>query len=259
MNKIITAVIAVVLVAALCVGTVVFINQKELEELKSLPVALPKDFTYTAHTGCVGTEDNSLESIDIGVKYGADIVEFDLSFTENGEPVLAHDEPEGGEITLDEAFKKISEFENLKVNIDLKSCDNLEAIIPLAEKHGVKKCIFFTGVNLEDVEAVKKACPDIDYYLNFNVDKPKNQTDEYLESLVEGVKGCGAIGINFNKDSATKELVDKFHENGLLVSIWTVNSEKEMYEILHLAPDNITTRNPDKLKEILKQQSFTFG
>ena len=25
-------------------------------------------FTYTAHTGCVGTKDNSLESIETGVK-----------------------------------------------------------------------------------------------------------------------------------------------------------------------------------------------
>jgi glycerophosphoryl diester phosphodiesterase len=65
------------------------------------------------------------------------------------------------------------------------------------------------------------------------------------------VKDNGAIGINFNKDSATKELVDTFHNNGLLVSIWTVNEEKDMHKILYFAPDNITTRNPDVLKEIL--------
>ena len=102
------------------------------------------------------------------------------------------------------------------------------------------------------VEAVKEYSPQVPYYLNCDVEKPKKQTPEYLEELVKTVKDSGAVGINFNKDNATKELVDIFHENGLLVSIWTVNKEKDIYKILHLSPDNITTRSPDKLEEILK-------
>lgn len=241
----------------LFVGILIFIiilvsNQKEFKELKEKPFNLPENFTYTAHTGCVGTEDNSLEAIEIGAKHGAQIVEFDLNFLPDGTPVLAHDKPKGNELTLDEAFKKVSEFENLKVNVDAKSVANLKSVVLLAEKHGISDRIFYTGIELKDVETVKKDSPQVSYYLNVDVEKPKKQTPEYLQSLVDEVKGCGAIGINFNKDNATKELVDIFHENNLLVSIWTVNKEKEMYEILHLAPDNITTRNPDKMEEILK-------
>ena len=76
---------------------------------------IPDGFTYTAHTGCCNTKPNTLECIDVGVKYGAQIVEFDLRFDENKEPVLSHDEPVGGEVTLDEAFAKISEIENRTV------------------------------------------------------------------------------------------------------------------------------------------------
>jgi glycerophosphoryl diester phosphodiesterase len=83
------------------------------------------------------------------------------------------------------------------------------------------------------------------------VKKDNKQTPEYLNELVRIVKNSGAVGINFNKDSATKELVDTFHENNLLVSIWTVNEEKDMFKILYFAPDNITTRNPDVLKTLL--------
>lgn len=255
MEKTTTSAIVIVLLAFLCACVIIFIKKKKsenLQKMKDLPITLPKDFTYTAHTGCVGTKDNSLEAIEAGAQYGADIVEFDLNFTKGGEPVLSHDKPKGGEFTLDDAFKKVSEFEKLKVNIDIKSCADLRVILPLAEKHGIKDRIFFTGVTLSDVEAVKKACPDIDYYLNYSVTKPQKQTDEYLQSIADKVKGCGAVGINFNKDNATKKLVDKFHENGLLVSIWTVNTEKEMYRILHLSPDNITTRKPDIMSSILK-------
>jgi glycerophosphoryl diester phosphodiesterase len=65
------------------------------------------------------------------------------------------------------------------------------------------------------------------------------------------VKNAGAMGINFKYTSASKELVDVFHENGLLVSIWTVDDENNMYKILSFGPDNITTRNPDKLAKII--------
>lgn len=212
---------------------------------------LPENFTYTAHTGCVKTPDNSLAAIEEGVKYGADIVEFDLNFLPDGTPVLSHDKPKGNEVTLDEAFKKISEYENIKVNVDVKTTKNLKAVYPLAQKYGLEDRIFYTGINIDFVEAVKKDSPEVPYYLNVNVEKPRKQTPEYLQSLVKTVKDSGAIGINFNKDHATKKLVETFHENDLEVSIWTVNKKRKMYKILALAPDNITTRRPDKLQEIL--------
>lgn len=98
---------------------------------------------------------------------------------------------------------------------------------------------------------MEKECPTVSYYLNYEVKKEDKQTPEYLNDLVKIVKDSGAVGINFNKDSATKALVDTFHKNDLLVSIWTVNEEKDMQKILYFAPDNITTRHPDKLKDII--------
>lgn len=220
--------------------------------MKAEPFDLRESFTYTAHTGCVDTPDNSLDAIIVGIENGADIVEFDLRFLEDGTPILSHDEPQGNEVTLDEAFKKVSEYDDILVNVDIKVTDNLQAVYPLAKKYGIEDRIFYTGVNAEFVEAVKKNSPEIPYYLNVSVQKPRKQTPEYLEALVKEVKDSGAIGINFNKDNATKKLVETFHENDLLVSIWTVNTKYQMLKILSMAPDNITTRRPDKMQEILK-------
>jgi glycerophosphoryl diester phosphodiesterase len=249
---IIIGVIAIVVITGI-VGGVIFMNvKKETEFYKSQPLNLPEDFTYTAHTGCCGTEDNSLEAIKVGVENGADIVEFDLYFNDENVAVLSHDKPKGNEVTLDEVFKLIATYNDVKVNVDVKLCDdNLHVVYDLAEKHDITDRIFFTGINLEDVETVRRECPTVPYYLNYEVLKENKQTTEYLNDFVKIVKDNGAIGINFNKDSATKELVDTFHNNGLLVSIWTVNEEKDMFKILYFAPDNITTRNPDVLKELL--------
>lgn len=238
---------------SIIVGGVIFMdNKKEQEFYKNQPKSLPTDFTYTAHTGCCGTADNSLEAIKVGIEHGAQIVEFDLYFNTENVAVLSHDKPKGNEVTLDEAFKLISTYENVQVNVDVKLCnDYLHVVYDLAEKYKITKRVFFTGINVEDIETVKKECPTVPYYLNYEVKKENKQTPEYLNDLVKIVKDSGAVGINFNKDSATKDLVDTFHNNDLLVSIWTVNEEKDMYKILYFAPDNITTRNPDILKGIL--------
>ena len=252
-KKIVISALAISLTLTIISGGVIFMNdKKETEFYKSQPLSLPENFTYTAHTGCCGTDDNSLEAIEVGIEHGAQIVEFDLYFNNENIAVLSHDKPKGNEVTLDEAFKLISSYETVKVNVDVKLCnDNLHIVYDLAEKYNITDRIFFTGINLEDVETVKKECSTVPYYLNYEVLKENKQTQEYLNDLVKIVKDSGAVGINFNKDSATKELVDTFHNNGLLVSIWTVNEEKDMHKILYFAPDNITTRNPDILKELL--------
>ncbi len=245
-----------VVIAAFCVVSMAAVLsvsylQGVVQEHKRKGAPLPEGITITAHTGSGYTEDNSLESIRYGGN-NADIIEFDLNFTEDGTAVLSHDKPVGDEVTLDEAFAVVSQYENLKVNLDLKSDANLPVIKTLAEKHGVLDRIFFTGVDsAERASKVKEKCSGVQYYLNVNVDGTKNTDTDYLMSLVSLVKECGAVGINFDKGSASKELCDIFREEGLLVSIWTVNEELDMHKIISFGPDNITTRKPVRLSEII--------
>ena len=72
-----------------------------------------------------------------------------------------------------------------------------------------------------------------------------------MTSLVQKVKNSGAVGINLNKDNVSAMLVETFHDNGLLVSVWTVDKKREMQKVVNYLPDNITTRNPKLLNEII--------
>lgn len=221
-------------------------NPKALKKLIETP------FCYTAHTGCSGTKPNSLEAMKTGIKNGADIVEFDLRFHKNGTAVLSHDEPEGGEVTLKEAFDLLSKHPTIKANVDVKIPTDLNQVQTLAEECGVLQQIFYTGIEEDFVAAARMDSPKIPYYLNVrNILPPKKHTREYILSLAERVKASGAVGINFKYVYASKLLVDIFQEKGLLVSIWTVNSEKDLYRILSYTPDNITTKKPELLKKIL--------
>ncbi|MGN1442267.1 MAG: glycerophosphodiester phosphodiesterase [Acutalibacteraceae bacterium] len=253
-QKILSVVICLALVCVFFTGGYFYGKYQKYLDYRADTTPLPSGFTYTAHTGCVDTEENSLESIVKGAECGAKIVEFDLNFTQDKKAVLSHDDPKGGEVTLEQAFKKLAEYETLGANVDVKSTANLAEVQSLAKKYDLIDRIFYTGIELEDVEAVRRDSPYIQYFLNVNIEHSKNKNEEYIASLVKTVSYSGAIGINFSKKYATKEIVKAFHNAGLLVSIWTADSDYDIYRILSLSPDNITTRRPDKLKRIVSDR-----
>ncbi len=221
---------------------------------KNKGVVIPEGFTVTAHTGCEGTRDNSLEAIDKGAAASADIVEFDLHFNSQGEGVLAHDKAEKDSIPLKKAFETVAKYENLKVNVDCKTTDNLKFVVKTAAECGILDRIFYTGIEAGDVEAVKAQTPDITYYLNTDINKSKKNDEEYIYSLVKLTKDYGAIGLNLRYTNVSEKMVEIFHKEGLLLSVWTVNKEKAMHKVLALGCDNITTRQPTKLREIIKSK-----
>ena len=161
--------------------------------------------------------------------------------------------PEAGAVHLKEAFKFLSEHKNIKANVDVKDTSNLGAVLRYAEEYGVTDRIFFTGIFAKDVSAVERLCPNIPFYLNYSVNSRGNSDIAYISHIVETVQNCGAIGININYKSASKQLARAFKDEGLLVSLWTVNSKCGFCKALKLRPDNITTKRPDILCKMLEK------
>ena len=214
---------------------------------------LPDDFTVTAHAGSLGTKDNSLESLQVGLD-NADIIEFDLQFTEDGAPVLSHNSPKPDAVPLQDAFALLAKYPQKKANIDIKSTANLPEIERLAQEYGVLDQIFLTGVGEDFVAAVQRDCKQIPYYLNYNPKKHKTNA-AYLQSLVDKVKACGAIGINSNLRGGSVQLSKAFHDAGLLVSLWTANSAKDIRKTVHSEPDNVTSRIPDQVRAYVEEHA----
>ncbi len=204
--------------------------------------------TVTAHSGCMGLPDNSIEAMEKGIEAGAQIVEFDLNYTAEGEPVLNHDTPENpdGYVTLAQAFEFLSEHKDIRANVDVKSTAYLEKLEPLAEEYGVTEQLFFTGLNEDDIPVAKEKAPNVPYYLNTGV-----EMDTDLEALAKKAAELGAIGINLNWKDCTIKLVKVCHSLGLEVSVWTVNEERGAKEMALIGVDNITSRNPDMVCEAI--------
>lgn len=206
--------------------------------------------SVTAHSGCLGLGDNTLEAMAAGVAAGAGIVEFDLNFTGAGEPVLSHDAPAEGSVcvTLAQAFAFLAKHGGVLANVDVKSTAYLESVPALAAAAGVSDRIFFTGVTEDAVAAVREKCPGIPYYLNASVSQ-----NEDLDALAGKTAALGAVGINLNWKNASPELIRVFHSRGLPVSVWTVNRPRRMIEMALSGADNVTTRRPDAACDLLKK------
>ena len=217
-----------------------------------MKTAKPRAFTVTAHTGAMGTPENSLESMRIGFE-NADIVEFDVRFNADKIPVLCHDWPVSRDaVPLEEAFRLLAQYPDKKANVDLKSTDNLPAVQALAEQYGVLEQIFFTGVFASFVPAVRAGAPKIPYYLNCNINPFFKHSPVYARRLAGRVKKYGAVGLNCNFRNVTPRLIAALHDKGLPVSLWTASSEDQLQKILRLGPDNVTTRIPDKVDAVLQ-------
>lgn len=215
---------------------------------------LPENFTVTCHAGALFTSPNTLRSVRAAVEWGAQIVEFDVSFRPDGTPVIIHNsspaENEG--VLLAEALPIVAKSNSCKINLDIKSTANLGAVDELVKKNGLFDRVFYTGVFEDWVDTVRENSL-IPYYLNYNVSKDEAADKAAVQSIADKAKNLGAIGINSNHQNANALFVDTVRKNGLLVSLWTANKIEDMVRVLKLKPDNITTKNPAVLNWIIKR------
>ncbi len=217
---------------------------------------LSNSFTVTAHTGSMNTEDNSIESIQKAIATGADVVEFDVRFRPDGTPVMAHDfvASDLAGVPIQDALKLLSQDSvNIKVNLDVKETNNLALLQDMVKQYHLLNRSFFTGVTEEFVPDVRGQCPEIPYYLNYFPDKNMLNRTDYQQELLGLLKNTGAIGLNCHYNHSNKHLAELLHQNGYLLSVWTVDDENEMACQLMNGVDNITSKNPDKLIDIIKK------
>ena len=208
--------------------------------------------TITAHSGAFDTPDNSLEFVRKVLDENCEIFEIDVTFRPDGTPVIIHKGSPGSNegILLEDAFSLLCENGSIQLNLDLKSTANLPAVDELLKKYGLIDRAFFTGVGKEWAETVR-ANSSLPYYLNADIPTFLRNYGKSVRKCAKETKDCGAIGLNTHYPNIKGDAVKLFHEEGLLVSVWTVNDEKTIKKMLACGVDNITSRHPDLVKKCI--------
>ena len=54
----------------------------------------------------------------------------------------------------------------------------------------------------------------------------------------------------------TKKFIDRLHEDGYKVHVWTINSESQMQRLINLGVDGIMTDNASGLMNVMRQNKL---
>ncbi len=214
----------------------------------------------TAHSGCEGTPDNSMESILKGIELGADCIEIDIRMDPQGRMWLTHNEIDdySNFVTLETAFRIIAE-NDAAVNCDLKEEKLLYPVLEAAEAAVIpREKLFFSGsvdVNflLRDPSIVKRAriCLNISQifgYLMKDTALPESKEeqgllfDAYIEEITALVKQLNVECINPSFKMMPAERIAACHAREIGLSLWTVNETIDQERLLREDLVNMTTR-----------------
>lgn len=218
----------------------------------------------TAHSGCDGTKNNSLDFIRYALDTQAECLEVDVRKNSSGELVLSHDESDENCVKLRDALALLRERPGKMMNCDLKH-EGLELpVYRLAARLKAADRLIYSGaVSTKLLGENENQLQEVEIYINIESICPGiyDETDEkalhppklkQLEKVLEEAKHCHASVINMEYSLATDEVLECLSRNGLGCSVWTVDEEPKIRSFLEKDIANVTTSRLKAALEIRK-------
>lgn len=207
-----------------------------------------RNYRVIAHTGCMNTKMNSLESIRAGIRAGAAYIEIDVRFSPSS-PVLTHDPivPGNSYLSLEEALGVIREVPGLNVALDLKEWDRIGELASLLEACDMLGRAVYLGNFMEDMDQMLALGRGVPCFPNVYPEQVRELDEEELDRLAQKVRSAGATAVGMNHIAVTKQVADAWHRHGVLLSVWTVDDPDEVEKMAAYGADFITSNRLDLL------------
>ncbi len=224
----------------------------------------------TAHSGCMQTPPNSLEYIVKGAEAGADILEVDVNATQDGVPVLFHDQhiwlsphqnvrvydltfEELQKARMSQADQKILRLEDVLdrvqsarkvLNLDLKSPACVKPMAEAVKFRNMVDNVILSGCDRRYAVFMKKHYPDFQVLLNAD-DFPSNGVgyEEYTTRTCRDAITASCCGINIHYKDYRPEMLLYARLRCLPVLIYTVDNFEDMKTFAMSGVHSITTNN----------------
>lgn len=224
-------------------------------------------FVRIAHRGASAHyPENTILAFEKAIESGCDMIELDVHICKTGEIIVMHDE------TVDRttngtgliAKKTFEEIKKLRINGDWQ--------VPILEE--VLECVnrrVKINVEIKNLSAVKAVVNLLKKYVNNNgwhyddfVISSSDQdclllVKKFDESLLvsfvyeevpipfEIILQYQPYSVNIDYKLVNKNLVNKIHNLGIKLFVWTVNEKKKIEELKSMAVDGIFSDYPEIL------------
>ncbi|MEU3790652.1 glycerophosphodiester phosphodiesterase [Streptomyces fructofermentans] len=220
--------------------------------------------TAVAHRGDpYRVRENTVASVRSALQRGADAVEIDVRLTRDGVPVLLHDGTlerlwgherplrslswdevrgltSGGVPTLEETLRTVDDG---RFMVDLPGPPDprsVRRIVGAVHDLGARERVYYCA-GAEAMLAVRAADPAAEIALTWTSLAPPRA------GLLEAVR---PRWLNYRFGLVGRELVDRVHRGGHLVSAWTPDTRRSMRRLLDAGVDSITTNRVDTLRAL---------
>jgi len=215
------------------------------------------------HRGARAYEpENTLRSFKKALEIGVDAVELDVRKTIDNQLVVIHDADvkrttDGNGLVSDLTLKEIKEFsaekgekiptlkealdfldKKVKILIELKEEGVEEKVLSAVREGGLQKNVIIVSVIEEALRKVRKLDKEVETGLLYAIHKNPVKAALDLEARYL---------LPLHRFTHTAN-VQKAHENGLKVIVWTVNKPEEVAEYVKKGVDGIASDKPDILK-----------
>ena len=205
-----------------------------------------------AHRGASWDEpENTIRAFERAIEVGADYVEFDVHATRDGELVVAHDPPRGSFAELRERRPEVPTLDETLAVLGGRIGIMVELKRPYAYRgRGVVRrtlerldddavVISFEGRALEEVHRLRSELRTVQH-VGFGV------------SLRRAARYAWAVG--FHDARATRRSLARAHTLGLETTVYTVNDEPRMRELIELGVTGIFSDRPDLLRQTVSER-----
>ncbi|MFD5782663.1 glycerophosphodiester phosphodiesterase [Streptomyces sp. NPDC126933] len=213
--------------------------------------------------------ENTLPSVRSALERGADTVEVDVRLTRDGVPLLLHDSSlerlwghdlrlaeltheevreltRGGVPTLRDALLATGGA-GLMIDLPGASEESVRTVIATVRECGAAERVSYCA-GPSTMLAVRAADATAEIAMTWTSVAPP------LPSLVAAVR---PRWLNYRFGLITRELADRNHRDGLLVSAWTPDTRRSMRRLIARGVDSITTNRIDTLTSLLTNSRST--
>lgn len=233
-----------------------------------------------AHRGASkDAPENTLKSIELAIEQGADTVEFDVRLSQDGIPVLFHDETvirttnayQATRLesmllddikTLDAGFWFSSDYINepiptfeevlelidrrIQIFVDVKTHSSVmnEILVGIIETYEMEDMTTFLSTDKTQLYQLKTLNPEIKTLLlltSFYGDINALSKDDLIDY----------IGLQHTFIENAYGIISHLQRNGKRVYAWTVSDERDMERVLKFGLDGMITSRPSVAREVI--------
>jgi glycerophosphoryl diester phosphodiesterase len=222
-------------------------------------------FARVGHRGASAlAPENTPEAFALAVELGCDMLEFDVLALTDGTIVVTHDSRhlrDPGVVTLDEALAFCAErLPGIGLQVDLKRRGVERAVVEALRRHDVLERAWVSGFDADSLRRVAEIEPDLPRSFTMPRDRFKVSKRGPLAPVVRAaLKSIGASlprripavleraranALTLHYSVASREAIERAHELGAPVYVWTVDDPGTVERLVRWGADGIITNDP---------------